>query len=594
MAVALGVALMTMTGLGLAASDTAALNALLGTAGGIGTFVSAFVVASTFSYAIAARRRELGLLRLAGATRGQLRRLVLAEAAAVGVAGSAAGCALGKAGAPLMARWTIAHGLAPASYAIGHQTWPLHAAFWTGLAVALTGTYAAARRAGRVGPLEALREAAVEEQAMTAGRWAWGAGLAVCAAGLTGWRLGFDPGDLLKRKTYTWQPMLLISAVGLLAPVLVRPLLRALAWAPARLTAYAGRLVRENASAGIRRTSAVAAPVLVMVGLTGSLLGSAATIGAAKAAEARSRTASTDYVLTGDRLPARLDVPGAPALPLAATELTVLEEGFVEVRTEAWAADPAALAQVARLPLAAGSVADLDDAGIIVTQEWERHTLGASVPLRLADGTHRSLRIVAVMRTGTGDNAAYVTPRNAPGAAVTRIEVQAPSAAAATRLRHAAAPYDATVRTTAAWLAATHPRTNRYTRLGFLLVLGLSLLYAAISLANTLTLATSHRSPELALLRLAGATRPQILRLLTAESLLTVTTGALLGTAVTLLNLTALRCALALLGVGSPAVVPWRAMGAVTAVCAGLAAVFTALPAMWVTRIRCHGPDLAT
>lgn len=53
------------------------------------SFVSVFVVASTFSYAVAQRRRELGLLRLAGSTPGQLRRLVMVEAAAVGLAGAA-------------------------------------------------------------------------------------------------------------------------------------------------------------------------------------------------------------------------------------------------------------------------------------------------------------------------------------------------------------------------------------------------------------------------------------------------------------------------------------------------------------------------
>lgn len=44
------------------------VNALLGTAGGITAFVSVFVVASTFAFAVALRRREFGLLRTAGAT----------------------------------------------------------------------------------------------------------------------------------------------------------------------------------------------------------------------------------------------------------------------------------------------------------------------------------------------------------------------------------------------------------------------------------------------------------------------------------------------------------------------------------------------
>jgi putative ABC transport system permease protein len=590
-AVALGVALMTATGLGLAASarlpdgvEVAALDAMLGTAGGIGSFVSVFVVASTFSYEVARRRRELGLLRLAGATPRQLRRLVLAEAGAVGLAGSAAGCTLGRAGAPLMARWCLNEGLAPGSYVIGHQTWPLAVAFWTGLLVALSGACAAARRAGRVGPLEALREAAVDERPMTPGRWIAGAGLAALAVGLAGWDLGRNPGDLLKRKTWTWQPMLLISACGLLAPVLVRPAARLLAWAPARMTAYAGRLVRENACAGVRRTAAVAAPVLVMVALTGSLLGSAATVGAAKAADERDRTGA-DFVVTGDRLPQRLDVPGTTGMAVAPTRLTVLEEGFVKVPTDAWAVDPAALAAVATLPLVSGSVSGLDDGGIIVTQEWRQHTVGESVPLWRADGTRTSLRIVAVMRTGTGDFGAYVTAHNAPGARVSRIEVKAPPGSQEA-LRGAVAPSGASVRTTAAWVAATHPRTNRDTRLGFVLVLGIALLYTAVALANTLVAATADRFRDLALLRLAGATRAQVLRVTTAESLLAIAAGALLGAVVTALDLAEMRAALARLGTDSPMIVPWPAMAAVTAACATLAAACTLIPAAWALRAR--------
>lgn len=593
-AVALGVALMTVMGLGLAASaampagaDVVGLNSMLGTAGGVSSFVAAFVVASTFSYAVAGRRRELGLLRLAGSTPGQLRRLVLVEAAAVGLAGSAAGIALGGAGAPLMARWTVAEGLAPAGYAIGDQAWPLHAAFWTGLLVALSGAYAASRRAGRVGPLEALREAVTDERPMTPGRWVAGGGLLLFAAVFVGWRLGSDPGELLKRKTYTWQPMLLISACGLLAPVLVRPVVRLLMWIPVRLTSYAGRLVRANASAGIRRTAAVAAPVLVMVALTGSLLGAASTLKEAKSVEARARTGA-DYVLTGGRLPDSAEIariPGARALAVADTGLTVLEEGFVKVPTEASAVDPAALAEVSRLPVVAGSVADLDDGGIIVTEEWWQHRVGEVVPLWLADGTAVRLRIVAVMRTGTGDNGAYVTPRNAPGAKVSRIEVKAP-ASAADAVRETAARHGATALTAQEWLTATHPRTNRFTVLGYVMVLGIALAYTAIALANTLLMAAADRAGDLRLLRLAGATRSQVLTVMTAESLLAATVGALLGTAVAAVNLAGIRAALAVLGVDSPMVVPWLPMGAVAGVCAALAALCTLLPSAHALRSR--------
>lgn len=84
-----------------------AMNAMFGTAGGVSAFVSVFVVAATFAFAVAQRRREFGLLRMAGATPAQVRRTVLCEALVVGALASATGCLLGAQGAPELAAWAV-------------------------------------------------------------------------------------------------------------------------------------------------------------------------------------------------------------------------------------------------------------------------------------------------------------------------------------------------------------------------------------------------------------------------------------------------------------------------------------------------------
>lgn len=66
------------------AEQLTSVVALPGTAAGVTGFVSVFVTASTFAFVIALRTRELGLLRMAGATPGQVRRTLLGEAAAGG------------------------------------------------------------------------------------------------------------------------------------------------------------------------------------------------------------------------------------------------------------------------------------------------------------------------------------------------------------------------------------------------------------------------------------------------------------------------------------------------------------------------------
>ncbi len=601
-ALSLGVALMTVMLLGLAATArlpwgeaAIGLNSAFGTAGGVSTFVAGFVIASTFSYVVAQRQRELGLLRLTGASRGQIRRMVLFEALALGVVASATGCALGAAGAPRLGRELVRVGTAPDGFVVGTESWPLHAAFWTGLLVAVSGVAAAAYRAGRLGPLDALREADVNARVMTPGRWLWGIGLLVTAVVLMGTALVDAPGTLLRRKNYTVQPMVLISACGLLTPVLAGPLLHGLGALPARLTSYAGRLVRANALGGVRRTGAVAAPVLVSVALAGSLLGGMNTVAAGRAAEARAQSVP-DHVLTPQR-GAGVDelvrelraLPGVVVSPSAPTVVSVLESDEVQVRTEARAIDPATYREVSRLPLLVGSLADLDDESVVLPEEWEQHTVGAPVELVLADGSRRTLRVAGVLRDGTGNNGPYLTARNAPGARTDRIELRGSGASAdgAAAIGVLAARYGAELATGEAWLAAAYPvAPNRVSWLRAVLVLGLALLYTAIGLANTLVLATVDRKRELAQLRLAGATRAQVIGVVTAESLLAVTVGAVLGAVVTGINLGGMQVALRLLGVDPPLVVPWQALGGTAWACAAIALPCTVVAAAWALRQR--------
>ncbi|MBK6042570.1 ABC transporter permease [Streptomyces sp. MBT55] len=574
------------------------VNALLGTAAGITLFVSAAVVASTFSYTVAQRRREFGLLRTAGATPGQIRRTVLAESVLVGVAASAAGAVLGAQGAPLLVRRMTEAGLAPPWFALGDPSWPLHTAFWTGVSVATAAALVSCHRAGRTAPTEALREAAVDSRVMPVSRWAAAVLVLLIGLGLPALALAADPGDLLGRKSYVTRPMVLIVGCALLAPVLVRPVGRLLTWLPARLPGATGVLVRENTATGVRRTAAVAAPVLITVALAASLTGTVATLEEARATEARTAT-TADFVVTPGQegrplAPAFLErvrnIDGAVVSASRSTAVTVLEENTALVSSEARAVDPARLAAVAKLPVAAGRLADLDDDAIVVNEEWLTTRVGDRVTVWLGDGSERSLRIAAVLATGTGDNGVYVTPRNAGGADVDRIDVEvAPGGdrhAVAAALDTAAADTGTRVATRVEWLAPTAPGPDDHTRTGLRMILGIALLSTATALANTLVMATSGRRRDLAVLRLAGATAPQVLRLVVAEALAAVGVGAVLGGVVAAVNLLVVWGALALLGVTSAVVVPWAMLGLVVAAAALLAAGSAVLPALSALRTR--------
>jgi putative ABC transport system permease protein len=65
----------------------------------ISLFVGAFTIFNTFSIIVGHRTRELALLRVVGASRGQVLGSVLSEAAIVGFVSSAIGVGLGVAAA---------------------------------------------------------------------------------------------------------------------------------------------------------------------------------------------------------------------------------------------------------------------------------------------------------------------------------------------------------------------------------------------------------------------------------------------------------------------------------------------------------------
>ncbi|MFI6408742.1 FtsX-like permease family protein [Streptomyces sp. NPDC050548] len=570
------------------AEQLVSVVALLGTAAGVTSFVSVFVTASTFAFVIALRRRELGLLRMAGATPGQVRRTLLGEAGAVGLVASAAGCALGSWAAPRLVRALVAGGVAPSWFTLRAEVrWPYEVAFVVGVLVALTGAWTAAWRAGRVGPAEALREAAVDTGLLPWSRKLIGGLLLAAGLALLARSLWTDPADLLKRKSYTTGPLLLITAAATLAPAVTGPAVRLLV----RLPGATGLLIRENAAASVRRTAAVAAPVLVTVALAGSLLGSAWTVTEAKATEARERTRA-QLVVTGERL----RVPTAPRATVSASASTavfVREDGTALIRSDARAVwDVRAFTEVTRLPVVAGDARKLDDRSIVVNEEWRQHTVGTWVRVWLGDGRPARLRIVAVLARGTGDNGAYVTAANAAGAEVDRMEVRvAGGTAERARVAGELKASGGTVRSAGAWLTEAYPRAGIWsggarTRLGLFMVLGISLIYAGISLATTLLMATSARSAELRTLRLTGATRGQVLGVVAGEALVAVGVGAGLGAVVSALELGGLAGALGVLRAPVGVAVPWGVIGVCVGACAVIGVVSAGVGGVFAGRGR--------
>jgi putative ABC transport system permease protein len=565
------------------------VDGLLGVAGGLAVFVAMFVTASTFAFSVQQRRRELAVLRCAGATPRQIARMVLAESAVIGTAASLAGALLGIPGGPLLAHWLVTRGEAPAWFQVSFSPTAVLAVFGAlaaGVTVALLGAGLACLRAARVRPVEALREAEVDVKAMTPLRWLGGLFCLVPGVLLVSLVPLADP--LVAVGLNEFFAVVLVVAFALLSPLFVRPLIRLFALPLAWLPSGPLLLARENATAAARRTAATATPVLATIGLAAAVLGSVASIDAAKATEVRGSVQAA-YVIVPQGAPGlsraaveRVEaVAGASATPVTSEEVYGPMPDSDLVEYAAQVVEPAGLARDFDLTVESGSLAGLNDGTIVVDQEWGVH-VGQPVDVYLSDGTRARLSVAAVVRTGIGGDSAFLTPAHAQGALVSRIDVAlqpgADRSAVSAALTQATRGLGGEVMTQAAWAGQVNSAQSGQSWTNATTVLLIALIYTGLSIINTLLMATAARSREFAILRLGGATARQVLRSVAAESVLIVLVGIALAAASAGILLAGLDSALRDLVGGTPVDVPWLVLGVTTALCA-LAAVLASVGA---------------
>ena len=569
---------------------TAALI-VLGDSAGIGLVVAAFIVASTFAYAVATRRREFGLLRSAGATPGQIRRLVLGEAMTVAVVACLAGAALGYAVAAPFARWLATVGLAPPGYTARFIWWAVAAAICVGLLVAFAAAWFSAQRAGRIRPTEALREAAVDQRAMTAGRWITGL---LAVGGAMPLAYAFSTSNTANLTGYFFlMVLLLITGCAILSPVLLRPLVRLLT-APAAATGSAtGILVRHSALTAMRRTAATVAPIIVTVGLAAGALSGESTITATGRAAAEHRIVASDLVTgpVSERTAATLaHTPGVRAGAAVTDRPVYVYEPSPPYDWTGRYTDGPAYSTVVHLPVVAGSLDKLTgtDTVAVPAGRWQ---LGDTLHIALADSTEVSLRVVAIFDDQIDLARMLLLPADlltghtgAPLADLIYLDLQpgsdiGPAAAAA-------AAGGTTLIPTAQFHAAVDAEGDRLNTLATIALLGMALLYTAIGIANTLLMATSGRARDVAVLRLSGATPGQVLRMIGAEAVLVTALGAILAV---LAVLPAVAGLVLTLRTKNPEVfieVPWWPVAAIAGACLAIALAASLIPAGVLVRRR--------
>jgi putative ABC transport system permease protein len=235
----------------------------------VALFTGAFLVYSILSLSVAQRTPQLALLGVLGMGARERLRLVLAESAVLGVAGSAVGIALGFGLAALALRLLAGDlgggyfpGVTPQLHA-GAAAAPLYALL--GVAAALAGGWFPARAAQRIAPAQALKGQIVAPSVHSSARWAAGGMLGAAALLLA------PPWFGLPLAAYAAVALLLVGGIAVV-PSAVELLLRAAAAPRGPLMLLALERARQQrdqattAVAGIVASLALAVALTVMVG----------------------------------------------------------------------------------------------------------------------------------------------------------------------------------------------------------------------------------------------------------------------------------------------------------------------------------------
>ncbi len=140
----------------MAKESTVALDHSLGMASAFSFMLGIFVIYNTFQMNIGERRRQLGILRALGTTRGQIIRMIFIESLLLGICGTFIGWILG-----IFAARGLSIAMANASDIDHPQNvltlFPFFISGICGLAVAIVGAFMPALRASMLSPAEAMK-----------------------------------------------------------------------------------------------------------------------------------------------------------------------------------------------------------------------------------------------------------------------------------------------------------------------------------------------------------------------------------------------------------------------------------------------------
>ncbi|WP_114422376.1 ABC transporter permease [Nocardioides houyundeii] len=562
---------------------------------GISLVVGAFLIVNTFSILVAQRSRELALLRALGASKRQVTGSVLLEALVLGLLGATLGLGLGVLMAMAIQGLFGTLGLDLSGQELVFRSRTVAAAYAIGVLVTMAAAWMPARRTTMIAPVQALRDDVAMPESSLHQRFVFGlvltgAGGAALALGLfggvyqAGWYIG---GGVLG----------ILLGVAAASPVLSQPFLTGARSFLAMVFGTVGNLAGQNSLRNPRRTTATASALMIGMALAGtmSIVGDSAKASVNETIEKNFRG---DFIVSG--------MGGQPFSSSIADKLRridgvtdVVQQRYVTALIDGdaqgiTAANPEALTGVLGMVLVEGSLRGFGPGDLVVDQSYassEALDVGDKIRVNL-NGSSRKLKVKGIFEPNAVLGFPLVTTKQ------TLLQAGYPDRDNSVVLQVARRTFEVhmaieeavadlptvTVKDQAAFAEEQREPIDQLILMIFAL-LGLALLIAVLGIVNTLALSVIERTREVGLLRAIGLSRGQLWRMITLESVVIATLGAVLGVVLGVGFGVALMFALRDQGLNIISI-PWDQLGVFLVVAMVVGVLAAVIPARRAARLN--------
>ena len=500
--------------------------------------IGCFVIYNVFSITAAQRQRESALLRAIGASRRQVTNSLLVEAVVIGLVGSTLGFIFGIGLSQALSALLNAIGLEIPTTGLTINSSAIFSTVLVGTVITTLSAILPALRSGRVPPLAAIRETALDVVTGLTRRVIIGLvfmilGVVALVASINGAEVIFLGLGVLA----------VFAGVLVLGPAISKPVAMLLGKPVAKLRGITGAMSQQNAARNPKRTARTAAPVLIGVALVTSFTALAASI----KSEIRESIGSSfrgDFALS-------VNSRGFGGIPTSVTDQidqlpevqTATGVGFIAAKVGDESPfilvfNPKTADGLYNLEMIEGRQSDLGKDEIFIEQDKsieKNLPVGSSVQVTLIDGRSIQLKVAGTYKNAYGN---YVVSRELFEGVATPlfdsfVYISTNTNVSDENARTAISAISAdlgvgTLESRTEYIDSQAAQIDQFLALIYGLLF-LSVIIAIVGIIITLLLSVFERRHEIGLLRSVGMTRSQVRTMVRWESVITSLFGAVTG-----------------------------------------------------------------